>query len=65
MIMRKLFTFAFLLSLLLPAKAYSQVWWGYFNESDFSIKDGTIGIGQPNPFLTGIAIPANHDEIRR
>lgn len=63
MIMRKLFTFAFLLSLLLPVKTYSQVWWGYFNESDFSIKDGTIGIGQPNPFLTGIAIPANHDEI--
>ena len=40
-----------------------QIWWGYFNESDFEIFDGAIGTGSVMPFLTGIAIPANHDQI--
>ena len=40
-----------------------QIWWGYFNESDFDIFDTTIGIGKAHPFITAIAIPGNHDQI--
>ena len=40
-----------------------QIWWGYFNESDFSIFDGDIGTGTVMPFLTGIHVPASHDQI--
>lgn len=45
------------------APAADQLWWGYFNESDFNIQDITLGIGTPTPFLTAIAIPANHEQL--
>ena len=41
----------------------NKIWWGYFNESDLKTFDGTVGIGQATPFLTGIAVPANHDIV--
>ena len=40
-----------------------QIWWGYFNESDFSTYDELVGTGSVMPFLTGISIPANHEQI--
>ena len=40
-----------------------QIWWGYMSESDLSITN-TIGVGSGNiPFLTGIYVPANHEQI--
>jgi len=40
-----------------------QIWWGYMSESDLSKVD-CIGVGQSNvPFLTGIYVPANHEQV--
>ena len=40
-----------------------QIWWGYMSESDLSTSDG-IGVGQGNvPFMAGIYIPANHEQV--
>ena len=40
-----------------------QIWWGYMSESDLSKVD-CIGVGQGNvPFLTGIYVPANHEQV--
>ena len=41
----------------------NQVWWGYFNESDFSEADYTIGTGQAMTLMAGIFIPANHEQL--
>lgn len=49
--------------LLTTVVAQAQMWWGYFNESDFSIYDTTIGVGQPTSFIAAIYIPANHEQI--
>ena len=43
--------------------AEGQMWWGYFSENDFDIFGSSIGVGQPVPFMTGIYIPANHEQI--
>lgn len=40
-----------------------QVWWGYFNESDFATFDGVIGTGSPMPLMAAIYVPANHEEL--
>lgn len=45
------------------ANAQTQVWWGYFGESDFEVLDTSIGIGTPAPFMAGIRIPANHKQV--
>lgn len=43
--------------------ADSQQWWGYATDNDFA-QVNSIGVGQPNiPFLTGIYVPANHEQI--
>lgn len=40
-----------------------QIWWGYMSESDLSVSDA-IGTGATNTqFLTGIYIPANHEQV--
>lgn len=41
----------------------NQVWWGYFNESDFAISDNTIGTGSPMALMAAIYVPANHEEL--
>ena len=41
----------------------NQVWWGYFNESDFESGDYTIGTGQAMTLMAGIYIPANHPQL--
>ncbi|MBR6030798.1 MAG: hypothetical protein IKP36_02425 [Bacteroidaceae bacterium] len=40
-----------------------QVWWGYFNESDFETADYTIGTGSAMTLMAGIYIPANHTNL--
>lgn len=40
-----------------------QVWWGYFNESDFETGDYTLGTGQAMTLMAGIYIPANHPQL--
>ena len=40
-----------------------QVWWGYFNESDFEIGDYTVGTGSAMTLMAGIYIPANHEQL--
>lgn len=40
-----------------------QVWWGYFNESDFEDGDYTIGTGSAMTLMCGIYIPANHEQV--
>ena len=42
----------------------NQVWWGYFNESDFSESDILIGTGSATALMAGIYIPANHDNLK-
>jgi hypothetical protein len=49
--------------LLTTVVAQAQVWWGYFNESDFEVLDTSIGLGMPVPFMTGIYIPGNHEQV--
>ena len=49
--------------LLTTVVAQAQVWWGYFNEKDFEVFSTTVGVGSPVPFITGIYIPANHEQI--
>ena len=49
--------------LLTTVVAQAQVWWGYFNEKDFEFFSTTVGVGSPVPFITGIYIPANHEQI--
>ena len=49
--------------LLTTVVAQAQVWWGYFNESDFEVLDTSIGLGTPVPFMTGIYIPGNHEQV--
>lgn len=41
----------------------NQLWWGYFNESDFNISDKTIGNGTPATICAAIFIPANHAQV--
>ena len=41
----------------------NQVWWGYFNESDFETGDYTIGTGQAMTLMAAIYIPANHEQL--
>lgn len=41
----------------------NQVWWGYFNESDFKTADNTIGTGSAMTLMAGIYIPANHPQL--
>lgn len=41
----------------------NQVWWGYFNESDFSTSDNTIGTGKAMTLMAAIYIPANHEQL--
>ena len=41
----------------------NQVWWGYFNESDFAIADNNIGTGSPMALMAAIYVPANHEEL--
>ena len=42
-----------------------QVWWGYFNESDFETGDYTIGTGSAMTLMAGIYIPAKHAQLGR
>ena len=49
--------------LLTTVVAQAQTWWGYFNETDLEISSATIGVGQPVPFMVGIFVPANHEQI--
>ncbi len=42
----------------------NQVWWGYFSESDFSTGDNLIGTGSAMALMTGIYVPANHDNLQ-
>lgn len=41
----------------------NQVWWGYFNEDDFSIADYTIGTGTATTLMAAIYIPAGHEQL--
>ena len=41
----------------------NQVWWGYFNESDFENGDYTIGTGSAMALMGAIYIPANHEQL--
>ena len=43
--------------------AENQVWWGYFNESDFDTADYTIGTGQAMTLMAAIYVPANHEQL--
>ena len=40
-----------------------QVWWGYFNESDFNSGDNTLGTGSAMTLMAGIYIPAKHEQL--
>ena len=40
-----------------------QLWWGYFNESDFATADMTIGTGSPMTLMAAIYVPANHEQL--
>ena len=42
-----------------------QVWWGYFNESDFETADYTVGTGSAMTLMAGIYIPAKHAQLGR
>lgn len=44
-----------------PAK--NQVWWGYFNETDFSTADYTIGTGKAMTLMAAIYVPAGHEQL--
>ena len=41
----------------------NQVWWGYFNEADFSTADYTIGTGKAMTLMAAIYVPANHEQL--
>ena len=41
----------------------NQVWWGYFNESDFQTLDDIIGTGNPMTLMAAIYVPANHEQL--
>lgn len=41
-----------------------QIWWGYFNESDFEVGDYLIGTGSPMSLMTGIYVPAGHEQLK-
>ena len=43
--------------------AENQVWWGYFNESDFETADYTIGTGSAMTLMAAIYVPANHEQL--
>ena len=45
--------------------AENQVWWGYFNESDFQSGDYTIGTGSPMSLMAAIYVPAKHEQLGR
>jgi thiol-disulfide isomerase/thioredoxin len=49
--------------LLTTAAAQAQLWWGYFAESDFDINKTTIGTGSVIPFMVGIYITENHEQL--
>ena len=38
----------------------NQVWWGYFNEADFTTADYTIGTGTAMTLMAAIYVPAGH-----
>ena len=40
-----------------------QIWWGYFNESDFETADNTVGLGSAMTMMAGIYIPAKHEQL--
>lgn len=40
-----------------------QVWWGYFNESDFNTAEYTVGTGQAMTLMAGIYIPPKHAQL--
>lgn len=42
----------------------NQIWWGYFNESDFEVGDYLIGTGSPMSLMTGIYVPAGHEQLK-
>lgn len=42
----------------------NQIWWGYFNESDFEVGDNLIGTGSPMSLMTGIYVPAGHEQLK-
>ena len=58
---------AFMMAVCVQARvitpAENQVWWGYFNESDFEEGDYTIGTGSAMTLMAGIYIPANHEQL--
>lgn len=62
-----LFVAALMLSVCAQARIITptgdQIWWGYFNESDFDISDNTVGTGSPMALMAGIYIPDNHEEL--
>lgn len=43
--------------------AEGQVWWGYFNETDFNSGDYTLGTGQAMTLMAGIYIPSKHEQL--
>ena len=42
----------------------NQIWWGYFNESDFEVGDYLIGTGSPMSLMTGIYVPTGHEQLK-
>lgn len=58
---------AFLIAVYVQAQVINptegQIWWGYFNESDFETADYTIGTGSAMTLMAGIYIPANHEQL--
>jgi hypothetical protein len=62
-----IFAAAFMMAVCVQARvitpAENQVWWGYFNESDFEEGDYTIGTGSAMTLMAGIYIPANHAQL--
>jgi len=41
----------------------NQVWWGYFSESDFDIKDAIISKATVKPLMLAMYVPANHQQV--
>lgn len=60
-------TAALMLAVFAQAKVITpeenQVWWGYFNESDFDVCDYTIGTGQAMTLMAAIYVPAGHEQL--
>ena len=63
LIMAAAFLTAFSVQARIITPAEGQVWWGYFNESDFETGDYTLGTGQAMTLMAGIYIPANHPQL--